>query len=261
MSGVETQISQPPLNVIEFERLITDLSARFVEIDSSQVDDCINGALEAVAKALDLDRVALTRLDPQTKRLHASHVWAASGIDTLSDFITTEDFDWAAQRIFSGAGICFSRPEDLPEEASSVADWFRSQRVLSHVTVPMRFANRMLGGFHVASMRRHIDWAPLHPRLKTLSRIFTAAIERRRMDTELKRALAELESLQQQTTEENVNLRQQLEFHSEGHQIVGGSPALLASLDRASKVAPTESAILILGETGTGKGLLAEQIH
>src|SRR6516164_6603545 len=51
------------------------------------------------------------------------------------------------------------------------------------------------------------------------------------------------------------------EFRAEFGEIVGGSPALKTALDHLSVVAPTDSSVLILGETGTGKELIARAIH
>ena len=48
---------------------------------------------------------------------------------------------------------------------------------------------------------------------------------------------------------------------SETEEIVGASPALHAVLSQVSKVAPTNSTVLIAGETGTGKELIARAIH
>jgi PAS domain S-box-containing protein len=65
------------------------------------------------------------------------------------------------------------------------------------------------------------------------------------------------EKLQQ----ENVALREEIDKASMFEEIVGTSPALKAVLSRISKVAPSDSTVLITGETGTGKELVARAIH
>jgi formate hydrogenlyase transcriptional activator len=60
---------------------------------------------------------------------------------------------------------------------------------------------------------------------------------------------------------ENVALREEIDRTSMFEEIVGISPALHAVLSRVSRVAPTDSTVLITGETGTGKELVARAIH
>jgi PAS domain S-box-containing protein len=61
--------------------------------------------------------------------------------------------------------------------------------------------------------------------------------------------------------QENVALREEVDNASMFEEIVGGSPALTAVLSRVSKVAGSDSTVLIAGETGTGKELVARAIH
>jgi PAS domain S-box-containing protein len=61
--------------------------------------------------------------------------------------------------------------------------------------------------------------------------------------------------------QENVALREEIDRASMFEEIVGTSPALQTVLSRISKVAPTDSTVLITGETGTGKELVARAIH
>jgi formate hydrogenlyase transcriptional activator len=60
---------------------------------------------------------------------------------------------------------------------------------------------------------------------------------------------------------ENVALREEIDKASMFEEIVGTSPALRTVLSRISKVAPSNSTVLITGETGTGKELVARAIH
>ena len=81
-----------------------------------------------------------------------------------------------------------------------------------------------------------------------------------RSDAEVERNTT-IEVLKQRLAEEKKYLEG--EIHSEGvfEEIIGGSPALRQVLDQATIVAPSDATVLILGETGTGKELIARAIH
>jgi transcriptional regulator with GAF, ATPase, and Fis domain len=78
---------------------------------------------------------------------------------------------------------------------------------------------------------------------------------------ELEQRNKEIRNLQDQLYKENVALREEIDKTSMFEEIVGKSPALQSLLSRLSKVAPTDSTVLITGETGTGKELVARAIH
>ncbi|MBB5342318.1 sigma 54-interacting transcriptional regulator [Tunturibacter empetritectus] len=77
----------------------------------------------------------------------------------------------------------------------------------------------------------------------------------------LETAFHEIQTLKDQLYKENIALREEIVQTSMFEEIVGESPALQAVLVRVTKVAPTDSTVLITGETGTGKELIARAIH
>jgi PAS domain S-box-containing protein len=83
----------------------------------------------------------------------------------------------------------------------------------------------------------------------------------KRSQRELQQALQEIAVLKDQLYKENIALRAEIGEASMFEEIVGGSPLLKAVLARVAKVAPTDSTVLITGETGTGKELIARAIH
>ena len=66
---------------------------------------------------------------------------------------------------------------------------------------------------------------------------------------------------EERAQKENLVLREEIEHISMFEEIVGASPALLKVLGHVAKVAGTDSTVLITGETGTGKELIARAIH
>ena len=73
--------------------------------------------------------------------------------------------------------------------------------------------------------------------------------------------IEDLKRLKDRLHEENVALHEQIEREFLFEEIIGASPALLSVLANVVKVAPTDSTVLIMGETGTGKELIARAIH
>jgi len=71
----------------------------------------------------------------------------------------------------------------------------------------------------------------------------------------------EIAELKARLQKENVYLQEEIRTEHNFEEIVGNSPALLAVLRKVEQVAPTESTVLIYGETGTGKELIARAIH
>ena len=77
----------------------------------------------------------------------------------------------------------------------------------------------------------------------------------------LTKALHEINTLRDQLSRENIALREEVDKTSMFEEIVGDSAALHSLLTRVTKVAPTDSTVLLTGETGTGKELIARAIH
>jgi PAS domain S-box-containing protein len=77
----------------------------------------------------------------------------------------------------------------------------------------------------------------------------------------LERAFDEIKRLKDRLQDENLALREEIDQAFMFEEIVGAAPALRVVLSSAAKVAPADSTVLITGETGTGKELIARAIH
>jgi formate hydrogenlyase transcriptional activator len=79
--------------------------------------------------------------------------------------------------------------------------------------------------------------------------------------TARQKAFQEIQALKDELYKENIVLREEIGKTSMFEEVVGNSSVLQMVLERAAKVAPTDSTVLITGETGTGKELIARAIH
>jgi len=86
-------------------------------------------------------------------------------------------------------------------------------------------------------------------------------LETTRHYQELQEREAEIRALKDRLHRENLALRDEVDKASMFEEIVGSSKSLQTVLSRVAKVAPTDSTVLISGETGTGKELIARAVH
>ncbi len=85
--------------------------------------------------------------------------------------------------------------------------------------------------------------------------------ERKRAEDKLKNALQEITELKKCLEKENIHLRQEIELRYRNEKIVGESEAIRKVLEKSARVAKEQTYVLLQGETGTGKELLARAIH
>jgi PAS domain S-box-containing protein len=184
---------------------------------------------------LDLSPQQAAVFGPGGERLYANR----NALDYVG--VSLEEWCQAPGTFFTPGG--FIHPDDLERTARAFSDSTRSSGSASELELRVRGAD---GNYRWSLVR----FNPLHDDKGQVKRWYVALTD---ID-ERKRAE---EKLQQ----ENVALREEIDKASMFEEIVGTSVALQAVLSRIAKVAPTDSTVLITGETGSGKELVARAIH
>jgi len=96
---------------------------------------------------------------------------------------------------------------------------------------------------------------------QTVEQLQRENTERQQAELELKDALQHIEQLKDQIQADYKYLQEEIKLEYDFHQIIGQSNELKYVLFKVQQVAPTDATALILGETGTGKELIARAIH
>jgi PAS domain S-box-containing protein len=184
---------------------------------------------------LDLAPQQVAVFGPGGERLYTNRM----GLDYIG--VSLEEWRQTPGTVFTPGG--FIHPDDLERASRASSDSTRS----SGSGYELEFRVRGAGGNHRWFLARFNALPDDKGLVKRWYVALTDIDERKRAE----------EKLQQ----ENVALREEIDKASMFEEIVGTSRSLKAVLSRIARVAPTDSTVLIAGETGTGKELIARAVH
>src|SRR4030095_8684733 len=137
---------------------------------------------------------------------------------------------------------------------SSVAHLLVAEGIKSCCSIPLLSHGQALGVLNVGSLRENAFNENDSKLLSQVGNQLAIAIEN---------ALAyrEIDALKNQLEEEKLYLEEEISDQFNFREIIGNSASLKSALQAAQTVAHTDSSVLIFGETGTGKELIARAIH
>ena len=190
------------------------------------------------------------------KRAKVLAVWTGDGFGETFEF---DIADTPCLKVLNGE-VCHYKEglQALFPLDTGLVDWHAE----SYLGVPMLDSGgRVIG--HIAIL----DDKPMErdPHAIDLVTIFAARaaaeLKRQRAEADLQAALQQVQVLQKKLEAENIYLQEEIRKEHNFEEIVGNSKGLLDVLRRVETVAPTDSTVLILGETGCGKELIARAIH
>jgi transcriptional regulator with GAF, ATPase, and Fis domain len=251
----------------DFHDLVTRSLARLASGTSEEIDDHLQTGLCEIGEFMGVDNAYIVRTANDHSEWSITHEWTSPNSPALKDDYQHVRMGawahWAEQQILSGQVLCLSRLADIPPEGQDVRQRLETLGFKSTLQVPLRRPGGQVSGcIALTSFTEELTWKPADVRrLRLVAEVIPNATERARMEKELRSALAEVKRLTEQLQAENVYLQEEITKAMGFDEIVGESPALRHTLTQAEHVAKTGSSVLLLGETGTGKELLARAIH
>ena len=235
----------PEADLEHLAQLSVALSRRLTRVLPEDMAPAIAGALAQIAAAISPDGCQLLEFGEAGG---LARVHSLPGTSDAADAASSPAAEaWLVERLARGEVVDISRPD---AHARSI------------LAVPASLGGQVVCALVIDSVRlpRHRP-AMLVERLQLLSEILGAALQRGRHESALRANVAVIERLNARLEADNVYLKEEIKSLHDFDDIVGESTALRLALARLSQVAPTNSNVLLLGPTGTGKELFARALH
>jgi formate hydrogenlyase transcriptional activator len=240
--------------------MLAEISARLLAASPEDFDAELQRTLERFVHLFEADRGSLGRFDADGV-LRATHQYAKEGIPPVE--IGPMDYapSWM-ERVRSGSGVVIRSVEDIPSEWTSEHAYVQEVGMKAHIMFPLRVGEAPFGFIALGSFQGDRDWTEdVLLQFRLFGEIIASAIVRCQKEKELRASFEEISRLRDRLQAENILLREEIHSAQEFNEIVGQSAALRHVLRLVEQVAPTTSSVLLTGETGTGKELVARAIH
>lgn len=217
-------------------------------------DALFTSAYEAIRRVVSFDRAAFLLYQPESYSLK---LVSLDGLTESDFFRVGKEYDLRESRISAWVleNQQVARRGDLKREQESLNEKrLVVEGIQSYCVVPLVAMGKSIGTFAVWSETDNRYTESDAELLREVANQVALAIANMK-------SYEEIASLKAQLEKDCVYLQEEIRCEHNFEEIVGDSPALLTLLRQVDQVAPADSTVLIYGETGTGKELIARAIH
>lgn len=247
---------------IEYQEVLARISSRLLMTPNKRIDEAIQASLHDVCRYVEADRATIVWFDDRSSTVEVLYFWSDEGVEPPTRRFPKAAFAFMNPAIVAGQIVAFGNVDELPEQATTDRDSLRTMGIKAAAVVPIIVAGEPLGACSFTNLFEERSWQEQQlDDIKVMAELFGNAISRVRSRERLDQALQQLELAKDRLEAENVYLQQEILSSHGFHELIGESADLKHCLKQVAQVASTRTSVLIQGETGTGKELIARAIH
>jgi formate hydrogenlyase transcriptional activator len=240
----------------ERDRVRLLLEVNNAVVSHLSLDELFPAVSACLRKVIQHDGSALVLYDEETRRYRVHVLSFAKNESFIEEGIADSDCRTPARMAMISRKPAVLGEQDLKglAEESQCAKYWIAEGMRTFCSAPLLFHDRVLGALDIGRRGEDTLSAEEVELLGEIAKQIAIAVENAqvyRQITELKDRLAK----------ENLYLEEEVRTHHNFREIVGESGALRRVLKEVETVGPTGSTVLIQGETGTGKELVARALH
>ncbi|MHC1730288.1 MAG: sigma 54-interacting transcriptional regulator [Syntrophobacteraceae bacterium] len=218
-------------------------------------------------KVAQLESEIAERQAVQVQLSAAADDWLAT-FDSIQDLIMILGPDFRIQRVNAAAASFFALPLDQIIGSGCHSLMHKTEARATQCPVAKVFQTRRHEEMEIFHEEKKswllVSADPILDANGDIARVVHTVkdiTERKTMEEQLQSRLREIDKLKKQLEQENISLREEVKFLSPHSEIVAKSPEMQQVMFQVEQVAPTDSTVLITGETGTGKEVIARSLH
>jgi formate hydrogenlyase transcriptional activator len=238
----------------ERDRLRVLLEVNNVLVTSLELPELFRGIVSTLQRVIHHDYTSLALLDPASGllKIYALDFPGRQGL--IKPELTIPRESSPAGRAIVENRTLISRGAEMDQYSSEIVRILRAENMQVICCIPLSNRGRTFGTLNLAS-RRADGFAPADIELvQQVAAQIAIAVENAL-------AFKQIDALKTKLAEEKLYLEEEIRSAYNFEEIVGDSPAIRRVMAQVELVAPAGSTVLILGETGTGKEVIARAVH
>lgn len=238
----------------ERDRLQVLLQVNNLLVTSRELPELFKGIVSMLQRVIHHDYASLALLEPTTGllKIHALDFPGHKGF-LKPEMVVPRDASPAGRALSEGQPLV-ARGAELDEYTSEVVRILRAEGLQTICCIPLINRGRSFGTLNLASRRTDVFSDADVELVQQVAAQVAIAVENAL-------AFKEIDALKDKLAVEKLYLEEEIRTEFNFEEIVGESPALKRALAQVELVAPAGTTVLVLGETGTGKELIARAIH